>query len=180
MKYRGFNTRDCLILEHIPLSKDLSLLEIGTGLGSMIDMVIDGLSEDGTREILGKYTEKYPFIKIIDNPQKIKPIALNIGIKNAKGEVIIRMDAHATYDKYYIPKCVEYLDKYKTDNVGGIRITKSSNNTVIGKAIAISISHPFSAGDAYYRTGYYNKKPKWVDTVFGGCYRREIFDKIGY
>jgi len=45
MRYRGFNVRDYLILEHISLSKDLSLLEIGVGLGSIIDMIVGKIKE---------------------------------------------------------------------------------------------------------------------------------------
>ena len=141
-------------------------------------LVIDGMSEDKTREILKEYIKKYPPIKLLDNPEKYTPFALNIGIKKARGEVIVRMDAHATYERNYISKSIEYLEKYKADNVGGVIRTLSAKNTITAKAITVSLSHPFGAGDAYYRRGYSNG-PKWVDTVFGGCYRREIFGKIG-
>jgi len=140
-------------------------------------LVIDGMSEDGTREILKKYQREHSFIKVLDNPKKITPSALNTGIENSKGEIIIRMDAHATYKRDYISKSIEYLEKYKADNVGGVIRTLSAKNTITAKAITVSLSHPFGTGGSYFRIGV--KKPKWVDTVFGGCYRREIFGKIG-
>ncbi len=155
---------DSIILQDFPKDK----LEI---------LVIDGMSENGTREVLKKYQENYPFIKILDNPKKITPSALNIGIKNSKGKIIIRMDSHADYKKDYISKCVRYLKKYNADNVGGIIKTLPAKNTIIAKAIAFSLSHPFGAGGSQFRVGV--EKPKRVDTVFGGCYKKEVFKKIG-
>ncbi len=137
-------------------------------------LLVDGMSEDKTREIAGKYPE----VKILDNEKKITSSALNIGIKNAAGEIIIRMDAHAKYEKNYVSKCVYYLNKYKADNVGGTIKTLASKNTIIAKAIAKSLSSFFGAGSSLFRTG--TKECVWVDTVFGGCFKKGLFDKIGY
>ena len=142
-------------------------------------LVIDGMSEDGTRKIIGKYTEKYSFIKLLDNPKKNTPCALNIGIKNSKGEVILIMGAHAIYQNDYVSKCVKYLYEYNADNVGGVWKIVPRSNTIVGRSIALASSSFFGGGNAYYRTGNF-KEPKWVDTVFGGCYKKGIFDKIGY
>lgn len=140
-------------------------------------LVIDGMSQDKTREIIKKYARQYPFIKLLDNPKYITPCALNIGIGQSKGEIIVRMDSHATYEKDYIRKCIDYLGKYKADNVGGIIKTVSSGNTLMAKSIAICMGSGFGAGNSYFRVGA--EKPIEADTVFGGCYRKEIFDKIG-
>ena len=141
-------------------------------------LVIDGMSDDKTRKILKDYSQKYNFIKIIDNPKKFIPLALNIGVKNAKGEFIVRMDAHSVYNKNYISKCIKYLKEYEVDNVGGIWKIMPSEKTLINKAIALVSSSFFGAGNAYYRTGY-SKGLKFVDTVFGGCYKKDVFKKIG-
>ena len=141
-------------------------------------LVVDGMSEDKSREIVKRYAQQYPFIKLLDNPKKYTPFALNTGIRNSKGEIIIRMDAHATYIKDYISKCVKYLKEYNADNVGGIWKIMPRENTLINKAICFVSSSIFGAGNAYYRMGY-NKGIKEVDTVFGGCYKKEVFDKIG-
>jgi len=141
-------------------------------------LVINGMSEDGTSELIKNYSQQYPIIRILDNPKKFTPFGLNIGIKEAKGEIIIRMDAHAEYEKDYISQCVKYLNECKADNVGGAIKTLPSNDNIWAKAIAIVLSHPFGAGNSFFRIG--SKKPKWVDTVFGGCYRKEIFKKIGF
>ncbi len=140
-------------------------------------LVVVGMSEDGTREIVKGYADRYSLIRLLDNPKKITPVALNIGIKSANGEIIIRTDAHATYEKNYVSKCVKYLNEYNADNVGGIMITQPRNNTFMGKATALALSNRFGVGNSVFRTG--TKEPTWVDTVFGGCYRREVFEKIG-
>jgi len=140
-------------------------------------LVIDGMSEDKTRQIVQEYEHKYPFIKLLDNPKKVTPIAFNIGIQHAEGEIIAIMCAHAIYEKDYISKCVKYLDEYKADNVGGTMITIPRENTFIGRAIVSALSHRFGVGGSVFRTG--SKEPRWVDTVFGGCYKREVFDRIG-
>jgi len=142
-------------------------------------LVIDGMSKDRTRQIVNEYSKKHSFIKILENPKRITPCALNIGIKNAKGGTIMRMDAHATYQNDYISKCVKYLYEYNADNVGGVWKIVPRSNTIVGKSIALASSNFFGGGNAYYRTGNF-KEPKWVDTVFGGCYKKGIFDKIGY
>ena len=140
-------------------------------------LVIDGMSEDKTKEIVAKYASKYSFIKLLDNSKKFTPFGLNIGVKEAKGEIILRMDAHASYEKDYISKCLKYLKEYNADNVGGILKTLPAENTISAEAIALSLSHPFGVGTSYFRLGA--KEPREVDTVFGGCYKREVFEKIG-
>jgi len=140
-------------------------------------LVVDGTSNDKTREIVGRFSQKYPFVRLLDNPDKFTPFGLNIGIGKAKGEIIARMDAHAVYEKDYLSKCVRYLEEHKADNVGGIIKTLPGEDTVIAKAIALCLSHIFGAGNSYFRIGL--KEPQPVDTVFGGCWRKEIFAKIG-
>ncbi len=140
-------------------------------------LVVDGISEDKTREIVKNYKEKYPFLKLLDNPRVITPSAMNIGIKNAKGEIIIKMDAHSVYEKDYISKCVEHLIESGADNVGGVLKTIPAKNTLEARAIAISLSHFFGAGSSYFRTG--SKELREVDVVAFGCYKKEVFQKIG-
>ncbi len=139
-------------------------------------LVIDGMSEDGTREIVKDYSQKYSLIKILDNPKKFTPFALNIGIKTARGEVIVRMDAHAGYEKDYISKCTLHLIESGADNVGGSIKTLPAKDTLEARAIAYSLSSPFGAASDF-RVG--SKEPKEVDTVFGGCFKKEIFQRVG-
>ncbi|MFQ5779968.1 MAG: glycosyltransferase, partial [Nitrospiria bacterium] len=106
-------------------------------------LVVDGMSTDGTRGIVEAYAQHHTFIRLLDNPKKLTPAALNVGVKNAMGEIIIRMDAHATYDSKYISKCTKALDEYKAGNVGGIWRIIPRGNTLTGKAIVKSLSHRF-------------------------------------
>lgn len=141
-------------------------------------LVIDGMSEDKTRDIVESYAKLHSFIQIIDNPRRTTPYALNIGIEHARGEIIVRLDAHTSYSNDYISKCVDYLQEYEADNVGGIWLVVPRDNTLMGKAIAFAFSHPFGSGNAYYKTGH-SEDPRLVDTVPFGCYRKELFQKIG-
>ncbi|MEM1574227.1 MAG: glycosyltransferase family 2 protein [Candidatus Methanomethylicaceae archaeon] len=141
-------------------------------------IIVDGLSKDRTREIIEDYSKRYPFIKILNNPKRITPTAMNIGIKSSRGDIIIRIDAHSIYKKDYISKCIRYLQEYNADNVGGILITLPGGSSLIAKAIAMVLSHPFGIGNSYFRTGI--NEVKEVDTVPFGCYKREVFSKIGF
>ncbi|RLG19017.1 glycosyltransferase family 2 protein, partial [Candidatus Micrarchaeota archaeon] len=133
-------------------------------------LAIDGMSVDGTREIIENYARKYPFVKLVDNERKTTPCAFNLGVSASEGDFIIIMGAHAVYEKDYISKCVQYSGQYGADNVGGVRVALPARETAFAKAVVQAISHPFGAGDAAYITGA--SSPRWVDTVFGGCYKR--------
>lgn len=141
-------------------------------------LVMDGMSEDGTRQIVKEYNEQFPSVRLVDNQKKITASALNKGIEAAKGDIIIIMGSHSIYEKDYISQSVSYLTNADADNVGGVCKILPQNNSLIAKSIAYALSSPFAAGNAYYRTG--TKKNKYVDTVFGGCYKKNIFHKIGF
>jgi succinoglycan biosynthesis protein ExoA len=141
-------------------------------------LVADGMSDDGTRSIVQGYSEKYRFVKLVDNPKKIPGAGANQGIRVAKGDLVLIVGAHARYPWDYVSKCVAYSQHYQTaDNVGGVRHTEPSANTIIGKVIAYVSSHRFGAGAASYHRG--SLEPSYVDSVWGGCYRREVFERIG-
>lgn len=140
-------------------------------------IVIDGMSQDGTRDILKNYIEKHPFIRMLDNPRKIKPVALNLGIGASHADVVMRIDTHSIYPPNYISQLVENLNRYQADNSGAVRKT-SFGDTSTSRAIALGISHPFSVGNAYWRTG--SDIVREVDTVYCGCYPRKVFSEIGF
>ncbi|WP_433825617.1 glycosyltransferase family 2 protein [Actinoplanes sp. CA-015351] len=141
-------------------------------------LLVDGMSADGTREIVRQYAVRDPRIVLVDNPGHSKPAALNLGIRQARGDVIIRLDVHAEYPPDYLESCVRGLvENPRADNVGGIRISQARDDTLLGRAIALSTTSVFGAGNSKYRVGV--NGPQWVDTVFGGCYRKSVFDRIG-
>lgn len=139
---------------------------------------VDGLSTDNTRLIIKGFIERHHNIKLLDNPDKYVANALNTGIKASSGEMIIRIDAHCTYPKYYIKVLVNKLEELKADNVGGIWRTLPARNSTVCRAIAIASSTTFGVGNSLHKTGV--EKIVEADTVPFGCFRREIFDRIGY
>ena len=140
-------------------------------------IVVDGMSKDGTRGIIDEYTRRYDWVRRIDNPKSIIPAAMNLGIDIARGAVIMKMDAHSTYDPRYITICMRYLDTHQADGVGGVLRIVPRRPSLVGRSIAASLSHVFGAGTSYFKTGV--PRPRFVDAVGFGCYRREIFDEIG-
>lgn len=140
-------------------------------------LAIDGISNDRTREIVNNFSRRFSYIKCIDNIKKTTPVALNKGIKNAKGEYILILGSHSTIQSDFISKNVYSINKYPADCVGGILVTVAGDDTYIANSIEMAVSHYFGVGNTYFRIGA--KEPKCVDTVPFGCYRKEIFDKIG-
>ena len=139
--------------------------------------LIDGMSNDGTREAITRFIERYPNFHLLDNERRYVPYALNKGITVSTGDVIVRLDAHAEYPTDYCTRLVEALYQLKADNVGGSWITLPGNSTVKSLAIASALSSPFGIGNAHYRLNI--KTIRKVDTVPFGCYRREVFNRIG-
>jgi len=137
-------------------------------------LVIDGFSDDQTRRIVRDFQSYHPQVKLLDNARRIVPTALNIALKAARGDVIIRVDGHAEIAPDYLEKCIENLQSSGAECAGGYIL--SINDSFTGKAIALAMSSPFGVGNARFRT---SGKPGFVDTLAFGAYRREIFQQIG-
>jgi len=140
-------------------------------------LVVDGRSDDGTRSVVAQLAAAHPQIRLLDNPLRITPVGLNIGLEAASGEIIVRMDAHVAYPPEYLPWLVTALQETGADNVGGVIVTLPADNTPIARAIAVALSHPLGVGNSYFRIGA--REQRDVDTVPFGCFRREVFDRIG-
>ncbi|HEY9427146.1 MAG TPA: glycosyltransferase family 2 protein [Gemmatimonadaceae bacterium] len=140
-------------------------------------LVVDGMSDDGTREVLADYRARHPIIRVLDNPGRVTPNALNIGVAGSRGEIIMPIGAHNASPPHYITRLVHCLEESGADNVGGILTTEPGGPGAVARAIAIAMAHPFGVGNAHFRIG--TREPRWVDTVPFGCYRREVFDRIG-
>lgn len=141
-------------------------------------LVLDGMSEDDTRQIVKGYAWNHPFLKLVDNPSRTTPAALNLGIRLTKASIVMRMDAHARYDKHYISRCVEALGRYKADNVGGIWKIVPRTKTLFGQGVAQALAHPFGVGNAQYRYAE-GGEPQWVDTVPYFCMRKWKLGEVG-
>jgi glycosyltransferase involved in cell wall biosynthesis len=140
-------------------------------------LVADGGSSDRTQEILARYAATHLAIVLLDNAQGTTPAGLNVGIRAASGDIIIRMDAHVFYPSDYIRRLVDGLQESGADNVGGVLETVPAEDTPIANAIALGISHGFGVGNSYFRVG--TRERREVDTVPFGCFRREVFQRVG-
>ena len=135
---------------------------------------VDGRSEDRTVELLARMQQEHPQIRVFDNPNRTVPYAMNIGIRESRGEVIVRLDAHAEYPPDYVRLSVETLLTCDCDNAGGVFVTRGRG--FMGEAIAEMLKTPLGVGNATYRL---TQQDGYVDTVPFGCFRRELFERIG-
>lgn len=141
-------------------------------------LFVDGMSTDSTRKIIESYLPEYPFFRIIDNPDKIVPCAMNKGIDESRGDIIIRIDAHSKFPRNYFSELVKNLNNLGADNVGGLCHTLPANDSIVCRAIAGALSSSFGMGNSYFRIGA--SRVMQVDTVPFGCFHRDLFDRIGY
>jgi glycosyltransferase involved in cell wall biosynthesis len=139
---------------------------------------VDGMSTDNTRRLILDFAERYHYIKLLENPNRIVSHALNAGIKASSGDVIIRIDAHCVYPVNYVSALVEKLAVLKADNVGGVLNTLPACMSATCRAIAIASSNLFGVGNSLHKTG--TSQIIQTDTVPFGCFRRDIFDRLGY
>lgn len=147
-------------------------------IDSMEVVIVDGLSTDNTLNEISTFEDDHPDlrVKVIPNPKKIIPAAINLGIIESKGEIIIRIDAHSIPDQNYVKYCVENLNKNVAANVGGRWQIIPGAETKIGNCIALAAGHPFGVGDAKYR---YGQSASYVDTVPFGSFFKSLTDEIG-
>ncbi len=138
-------------------------------------LIVDGLSIDGTREIIKDFQNNYSNIFLIDNPKKIVPVGFNKAISIAKGEIIIRVDGHATIKTNYIEQCLIAFEKTGADCVGGA--IRNYSKGIFGNSINIAQSSYFGTGGAAFRKKI--DKGKYVGTLAFGAYKRYVFNEIG-
>jgi len=137
-------------------------------------LVADGGSMDKTREILAMLSKEDSRVRVIDNPERIQAAGMNAILREARGEVIVRMDVHCDYAKDYVTKCIEVLERTGADNVGGA--ARARARTAFQRALCAALSSPLGVGGAKYRS---EDSEGYVDTVPFGAFRRAVFEKIG-
>jgi glycosyltransferase involved in cell wall biosynthesis len=137
-------------------------------------LVADGRSTDTTREILARLSAADPRIQMVDNPARLQAAGLGLLVKQATGDIIVRMDVHCEYAPDYVRKCVETLEKTGADNVGGAQRAKAK--TFFQRALCAALGSPLGVGGASYRSP---EAEGFVDTVFLGAFRRRVFEAIG-
>lgn len=141
-------------------------------------IVVDGLSTDATRVQISHFQTGHPQInlRIVDNPKRIIPAALNLAIQAASGDLIVRMDAHTIPAPDYVARSVADFDAGKGEDVGGVIDIRPGSDSWIGRSIAVATRHPLGVGDAKYR---WATVAGYADTVAFGLYAKSTFDKLG-
>jgi len=137
-------------------------------------LIADGRSTDRTREILARLTAADPRIRMIDNPARLQAAGLGLLVRQATGEIFVRMDVHCEYASDYVRKCVETLERTGADNVGGAQRAKAK--TFFQRAVCAALASPLGVGGAKYRSA---DAEGFVDTVFLGAFRRRVFETVG-
>lgn len=138
-------------------------------------IVADGMSTDGTREYLDEMAERHTQIRVLENSGRIVSTGLNAAIRAARGHIIVRMDAHTEYAPDYVRQCLEVMRETGADNVGGPMRTLA--DTYMERAIQAVFHSPFAVGGALSHRADFEG---YVDTVIYGCWKRSVFDRVGY
>ncbi|MBK6791661.1 MAG: glycosyltransferase family 2 protein [Anaerolineales bacterium] len=165
--------------EEATIYKLLAALRSQTYPLNKLEVVIsDGLSSDGTRAVIASFQKEHAdlAVRVVDNQAKTIPAGVNQAIRESKGEIIIRLDAHSMPIPEYVERCVEAHQSDKGDNVGGVWEIHPGADTWIAESISFAAAHPLGVGDAMYRL---NAKAGAVDTVPFGSFRRSLIEKIG-
>jgi len=139
-------------------------------------LVADGMSQDETRSIVEELARAHPAhaVEIVDNPGGIVPTGFNAALSRARGQIIVRVDGHTVIAEDYVSACVRALAETGADTVGGRMDAQGFGRT--GEAIALATSSPFGVGDSHF---HYASGQQWVDTVYLGAWRREVFARVG-
>lgn len=147
-------------------------------LDKMEVVISDGLSTDNTIEEIESFQKQHATLKITvtNNQLKTIPSGLNQAIRESRGDLIIRLDAHSMPIHEYVERCVSAHQNKMGDNVGGVWEIRPSENTWVADSISYAAAHPLGVGDAMYRL---NAKAGAVDTVPFGSFYKSLIDKIG-
>ena len=138
-------------------------------------LVVDGMSTDGTREVVVAAQATRSNLRLLDNPRGIVPPGLNIGIAEARGDIVVRVDGHCEIATDYVRRCVEHLLADDVEAVGGP--IETIGETAEAQAIALAMSSWFGVGGSAFRT--INDRPMLVETVAFPAYARETLRRLG-
>jgi len=137
-------------------------------------LIADGRSTDRTREIIAVLAAADPRIHLVDNPARLQAAGLGQMVRQATGDIVVRMDVHCEYAPDYVRKCVEVLERTGADNVGGSQRARA--RTAFQRALCAALGSPLGVGGARYRSP---DAEGYVDTVFLGAFRRRVFETVG-
>ena len=139
-------------------------------------LVLDGMSGDGTREIVSGMSSRDSRIRLIDNPKRSQSAALNLGIPLARGEFLMRLDAHSVYPSDYLALNLETAIRTGSDNTGGVVTTVRRGEGYQAALVQALTTHKFGVGDSGFRT---DAPEGAADTVPYGFFKSDVFRKVG-
>jgi succinoglycan biosynthesis protein ExoA len=137
-------------------------------------IVADGMSDDGTRDVLAEWARTWPTLRMIDNPRGSVSGGLNAAVRASRGDIVMRMDAHSEYAPDYLRQCIAVLRETGADNVGGPALTRATG--WLARAIAAAYHSRFGSGGARFHDPEYEGP---VDTVPYGCWLRGTLERLG-
>ncbi len=142
-------------------------------------VIADGMSTDGTRAEIAAFADSHPDLHtaVVDNLKRHIPAGLNCALKEAQGEIIVRLDGHSMPYPDYVERSVADLETGLGENVGGVWEIRPGAETWVAQSIAIAAAHPLGVGDAFYR---HTERPAAVDTVPFGAFKRELLALVGF
>jgi succinoglycan biosynthesis protein ExoA len=143
--------------------------------GGLEILVIDGGSTDGSRDVVAAVARADGRIRALDNPAGRTPNALNIGLHEARGTYVVRMDAHAHYPRDYIARGIERLERGDVACASGPQLPVGEQPT--GRAVALALQSPLGVGGARFRRR--NAHEEDVDSGFCGVWRRDLLLELG-
>lgn len=138
-------------------------------------LVVDGFSTDGCREVVQAMAQKFPQVQLLDNPDRITPKGLNIGIKKSRGDVVIILGAHTRIKSDFVRQNIACMQRVKVKCVGGTQI--NVGDSYFQQAVGYVMGSPFGMPSAPYRFG---NAEKYVDTVVYAAYDKSLFREVGY
>lgn len=138
-------------------------------------LVLDGMSNDGTRAILKRIAAVDPRLRIIDNPERRTPFAFNLGLRHARGEYVCIFGSHSIYRHDYISICLQELFAHNVGACGGRVITVPASKTLGARLSAWTMSHSFGSSRSSFRT----QQEGFVDTVNYPIMRRSLALAMG-
>ena len=153
----------------------LSILAQDYPIDKIEIVVVDGFSTDGSRERVNELSQQFNNIKLYDNEKKRTPVALNIGARNALGDVIIILGAHTRIEKSFVSNNIKYMNKMGVKCTGGTQ--KNVGDTYLQRAVGYGMGSVFGMPSAPYR---FFSKNRFVDTVVYAAYHKDLFDEVGY
>jgi len=145
--------------------------------GDLEVIIIDGMSSDGTREVLGAIQERCPAVRVVDNPKRTTPAALNVGLREADGDVVVVMGAHCELSPGYIRAATGLLLSRNEVGCAGGRTVPRATAGSLQKVLAAVLGSPFGVGNSHFRVATAGRRE--VDTVAYGAYRKDVIDRAG-